>query len=92
MLYATVAKSRARVSDDNAFVESLFRTCKYVPNFPRAGFASLAAARDWVRGFVNGYNRHHLHRGINYVTPDQRHRGEDAEVLAKSHAVYQAAR
>lgn len=88
----TPSFSRPRVSDDNAFVESLFRTCKYVPNFPRAGFGSLTAAREWVRDFVDGYNGRHLHRGINYVTPDQRHRGEDVEVLARRHAVYQDAR
>ncbi|MGB0514789.1 MAG: IS3 family transposase, partial [Wenzhouxiangellaceae bacterium] len=52
----------------------------------------LAAARDWVRNFVDRYNVHHLHRGINYVTPDQRHRGDDAEVLARRHEIYQAAR
>ena len=34
--------SRPRVSDDNAFVESLFRTAKYRPQFPATGFASLA--------------------------------------------------
>ena len=88
----TASFSRPRVSDDNAFVESLFRTCKYVPNFPKTGFASVAAARDWVRGFVDWYNHQHKHRGINYVTPHQRHSGQDVEILARRHAVYQAAR
>jgi transposase InsO family protein len=32
--------SRPRVSDDNAFVESLFRTAKYRPEFPASGPAS----------------------------------------------------
>ena len=73
-------------------VESLFRTCKYIPSYPRAGFASLEAAREWVQAFVDWYNHQHQHRGINYVTPDQRHRGEDAEILAQRHALYQAAR
>ena len=36
---------RPRVSDDNAFIESLFRICKYMPDFPRRGFASLEIAR-----------------------------------------------
>ena len=36
--------SRPRVSDDNAFVESLFRTAKYRPEFPTRGFADLQAA------------------------------------------------
>ncbi len=84
--------SRPRVSDDNAFVESLFRTCKYVPSFPKVGFASLEEAREWVRRFVDWYNYQHKHRGINYVTPHQRHTGQDIEILAKRHAIYQAAR
>ncbi len=39
--------SRPRVSDDNAFVESLFKTAKYRPEFPAHGFANLEAARAW---------------------------------------------
>ncbi len=38
--------SRPRVSDDNAYAESLFRTAKYRPEFPAKGFADLEAARD----------------------------------------------
>ena len=88
----TRSSSRPRVSDDNAFVEALFRTCKYVPNYPRNGFESLDAARAWVAAFVDFYNNEHRHRGIQYVTPDQRHRGQDHAILAKRHAVYQAAK
>lgn len=44
--------SRPRVSDDNAFVESLFRTAKYRPEFPTKGFAGLNAAREWAHRFV----------------------------------------
>ena len=36
--------SRPRVSDDNAYAESLFRTPKYRPEFPTKGFASLDEA------------------------------------------------
>lgn len=39
--------SRPRVSDDNAFVEALFRTAKHRPQFPAPGFADLQAARSW---------------------------------------------
>jgi putative transposase len=41
--------SRPRVSDDNAFVESLFKTAKYRPEFPVRGFATLEDARQWGR-------------------------------------------
>ena len=37
--------SRPRVSDDNAYAESLFRTAKYCPEFPARAFADLKAAR-----------------------------------------------
>lgn len=84
--------SRPRVSDDNAFVESLFRTVKYRPEFPRGGFADLQAAREWVSRFVHWYNHHHRHSGIRYVSPAQRHAGEDRQILAARHALYQEAR
>jgi len=87
----TASFSRPRVSNDNAYAESFFRTLKYAPSFPRNGFASLDAARDWVRAFADWYNAEHRHRGINYVTPQQRHAGADTAILARRHAVYQAA-
>jgi transposase InsO family protein len=84
--------SRPRVSDDNAFVEALFRTAKYRPEFPLKGFAELDAARQWAACFVHWYNDEHRHSGIRYVTPGQRHAGYDRRVLAARHALYQEAR
>ena len=60
----TASSSRPRVSDDNAYAEALFRTLKYSPGFPRQDFATLAAARDWVHAFADGYNTVHRHCGI----------------------------
>jgi transposase InsO family protein len=88
----TASYSRPRVSDDNAFVESLFRTAKYRPQYPASGFASLEDARRWASEFVAWYNHDHRHSGIRYVSPAQRHAGEDREILACRHALYQAAR
>jgi putative transposase len=84
--------SRPRVSDDNAFAEALFRTAKYRPEFPPKGFANLDAARQWSWRFVHWYNEQHRHSGIRYVTPAQRHAGQDGPVLAARHVVYQDAR
>jgi putative transposase len=84
--------SRPRVSDDNAFAEALFRTAKYRPGFPLKGFADLDAARQWAGGFVQWYNHEHRHSGLRYVTPGQRHAGQDRDLLAARHAVYQDAR
>jgi transposase InsO family protein len=84
--------SRPRVSDDNAYAESLFRTAKYRPEFPAKGFADLDAARIWAAGFVRWYNHDHRHSGIRYVSPAQRHGGEDQAILAARHALYTSAR
>jgi len=60
--------SRPRVSDDNALVESLFRTAKYRPEFPTKGFADLEAARQWAATFVHWYNHDHRHSGKPHAT------------------------
>jgi putative transposase len=84
--------SRPRVSDDNAYAESLFRTAKYRPKFPTNGFADLDAARAWAAEFVRWYNHEHRHSGIRYVSPAQRHDGQDRDILAARHALYLEAR
>jgi len=84
--------SRPRVSDDNAYAEALFRTAKYRPEFPGKGFADRDAARTWGSQFVHWYNSEHLHSGIRYVSPAQRHAGDDHAILAARHALYTRAR
>lgn len=84
--------SRPRVSDDNAICEAIFRTLKYRPGFPRKPFASLEDARRWVADFVAWYNGEHLHSGLRYVTPSDRHEGRDKTILAQRHRVYRAAK
>lgn len=84
--------SRPSVSDDNPFSEALFRTMKYRPGYPRKPFPSLVEAIQWVEGFVAWYNDEHLHSGIRYVTPSDRHARRDRPILAKRHDVYTAAR
>jgi hypothetical protein len=80
------------VSDDNAYSEALFRTCKYRPEYPHQGFESLEAAREWALALVRWYNHEHRHSGIRYVTPAERHGGHDPTILAARQRVYQAAR
>ena len=84
--------SRPRVSDDNAYAESLFRTAKYRPEFPTNGFASLDDARAWAAEFARWYNVDHRHSGIRYVSPQQRHAGQDQAILAARHELYARAR
>ena len=84
--------SRPRVSDDNPYSESLFRTLKYRPEWPSSGFNSLEEARDWVENFVDWYNNKHRHSKINFITPAQRHRGEDSAILANRKVVVETAK
>ena len=84
--------SRPSVSDDNPYSESLFRTLKYTPAYPSKPFESIEAARQWVHGFVQWYNDEHRHSAIRYVTPSQRDRGEDNDLLEHRKAVYESAR
>jgi putative transposase len=84
--------SRPRVSDDNAYAESLFRTAKYRPEFPVKGFTDLDQARTWAAGFVRWYNFDHRHSGIRYVSPAQRHAGDDHAILVARHDLYLRAR
>jgi transposase InsO family protein len=84
--------SRPRVSNDNPYSEALFRTLKYRPEYPERPFASLGEARAWVEQFVRWYNTEHLHSGIRFVTPDDRHAGRDVQILAQRHAVYERAK
>jgi putative transposase len=84
--------SRPRVSDDNPYAEALFRTAKYRPEFPVKGFIDLDAAREWAARFVGWYNNEHRHSGIKYVTPAQRHTGQDRPMLTARHELYQRAR
>jgi transposase InsO family protein len=84
--------SRPSVSNDNPFSESLFRTCKYRPNYPEKPFETLEAAREWVGQFVDWYNTVHLHSGLRFVTPEDRHQGRDKQILSARHDLYLAAR
>jgi transposase InsO family protein len=84
--------SRPRVSDDNPYVESLFRTAKYCPHFPLRRFDSIDDASAWVAGFVGWYNDEHQHSGIGFVAPSDRHAGRDVAILAARRVTYAEAR
>jgi putative transposase len=88
----TSSKSRPRVSNDNLYAESVFRTCKYRPDFPYKGFATIVDARTWVFEFVRYYNHEHRHSGIGHLTPVQRHNGLEDQIFQKRTAIYEAAK
>ncbi len=84
--------NRPAVSNDNPYSESLFKTLKYRPAYPRRAFENLLAARQWVGLFVQWYNEEHRHSAINFVTPAKRHAGLDRALLEKRTIVYEAAK
>lgn len=84
--------SRPKVSDDNPYSESLFKTLKYCPQYPHKNFNSIIEVRTWVKDFVRWYNCEHLHSGIKFVTPEQKHLGLDIEILKNRKLVYEIAK
>ena len=91
-LEITPSYSRPRVSNDNPYSESLFKTVKYHYTFPENPFNNLNEARGWVDGFVHWYNDSHLHSAIKFVTPNQRHKGLDKAILANRKKVIEQAK
>lgn len=88
----TASFSRPRVSDDNPFSEALFKTMKYVPEYPTRPFESVKAAEAWVSSFVAWYNEVHLHSGIGFIAPADRHAGHSDGILNRRRDVYEQAK
>ena len=78
--------SRPRVSNDNPYSESLFKTLKYCPKYPDR-FESLSEAKKWIIKFTDWYNNN-PHSGIKFVTPLERHKGLDIDILKNRKEVY----
>lgn len=83
--------SRPSVSDDNPYSESLFKTLKYTAGYPKS-FQTIDEARAWMNRFVHWYNNEHRHSRIKYVTPMQRHTGQDKSILRRRDKVFAQAR
>ena len=80
-LGVTRSHSRPRVSNDNPYSESAFKTLKYAPAFPDS-FGSLADARAFADRFFGYYNHEHRHAGIGLHTPASVHHGTHHHVRA----------
>ena len=91
-LGVTPSNSRPRVSNDNPYAESLFKTVKYHCSYPTGGFATIEDARTWFSQFANWYNTEHHHSGIKFLTPAQRRSPFWKEHLAKRRRVYEKAK
>ena len=80
-LGVTKSHSRPYTSNDNPFSESLFKTCKYQPQFPER-FGCIQDARAFCRSFFGWCNGQHHHLGLGLMTPNQVHYGQADEVYA----------
>lgn len=89
-LNVTRSHSRPRVSNDNPFSESWFKTLKYAPEFPER-FGSLQHARVFMDSFVQYYNHDHHHSGIGLHTPADVHYGLTAATDQIRHQALTAA-
>jgi putative transposase len=74
--------SRPRVSNDNPYIESHFKTLKYCPEYP-GQFGSYEDAEAFCRRFFSWYNDQHQHSGIVFLTPRTVHERKAGEVLMR---------
>ncbi len=89
-LGVTKSHSRPHTSNDNPYSEAHFKTLTYRPDFPDR-FASLPAARRWLRRVFHGYHTEHRHSGLGWLTPAVVHRGEGPAVQRPRAVVLAAA-
>lgn len=90
-LEVTRSHSRPKVSNDNPYSESLFKTLKYGPAFPER-FGSIHHARQFMDSFVTWYNHEHRHTGIGLHTPADVHFGLASQKAAERSTVLADAR
>ena len=77
--------ARPRTPNDNPFVESAFSTIKTAPGYPTR-FLDCEDATKYFQRFFAWYNSEHYHSGIDYVTPDQCHRGLRDQIVSQRRA------
>ena len=71
--------SRPRVSDDNPYSESHFKTLKYAPPYP-GRFSDVRDAEEYCQVFFPFYNTEHRHSGLGLMTPEAVHYGQAAAI------------
>lgn len=82
--------SRPRVSNDNPFSESCFKTIKYQPDYP-GRFHGISHARSWFTDFFDWYANHHRHSGLAMFTPADVFFGRTAELAVTRQGALDAA-
>lgn len=82
--------NRPRVSNDNPYSESQFKTLKYRPDYPDR-FGSIEDARTHLRAFFEWYNTEHRHSGIAMMPPAEVHAGRSEEIRRKRQTILRKA-
>ena len=62
------------------------------PTLPANGFKTLKQAREWISEFYHWYNNIHMHSSLKFVTPNDRHNGDDKAILKNRKKVYEEAK
>ena len=88
-LDVTCSHSRPRVSNDNPFSESQFKTQKYQPDYP-GRFTDIGHARRWCETYFAWYNFEHHHSGLAGFTPEQVFTGRYQEVARQKQCALDA--
>jgi hypothetical protein len=73
--------SRPRTPNDNPFVESCFGTLKTAPQYS-GRFVDLEEAAAYFTRYFFWYNHDHRPSAIDYVIPEQCHRGLREAIMA----------
>lgn len=84
--------SRPRVSNDNPYSESLFKTMKYTGHMGKRDYHGLEECKKGLAAFAQKYNEQWVHSGINNVTPWARFSGVDAAICDARRKVLEKAR
>jgi len=90
VLQVTKSLSRPRVSNDNPYSESQFKTLKYHPAFPDR-FGCLEDSRIFCQSFFHWYNNVHYHSSLALLTPSTIHNQQSAAILEQRANVLQNA-
>ena len=85
-LGVTKSHSRPRVSNDNPYSESHFKTMKYRPEMP-SRFGSLGQVCGVFGDLFGWYNHEHHHAGLGLLTPYDVHHGHAATKIERRTAV-----
>jgi len=72
---------RPHTPNDNAEMESFFATLK-CERLYHGSYGQGDALQAWtdIAKFIDYYNRGRLHQGIGFVTPEERHKGQDIQI------------